>query len=115
MHDGISKFGSELNGTFIRCLNKDNHPVSVPYSLKNVKGGLNAFELSSELINGISEMSNSNPTAFFTVSSKLADLKPNKIWPMPPKYFKLGKLKTLDVENQTIEKENGTLKNNLCR
>ena len=105
MHYRISKFGSELNGTFIRCLNKDNHPVSVPYSLKKVKGGLNAFELSNQLINGISEMSNSNPTAFITVSSKLADLKPDKIWPMPPKYFKLGKLKTLDVENQTIEIE----------
>ena len=51
MHDGISKFGSELNGTFIRCLNKDNHPVPVPYSLKKVKGGLNAFELSNKLIN----------------------------------------------------------------
>ena len=50
-------------------------------------------------------MSNSNPTAFITVSSKLAGLKPDKIWPMPPKYFKLGKLKTLDVENQTIEIE----------
>ena len=105
MHDGISKFGSELNGTFIRFLNKDNHPVSVPYSLKKVKGGLNAFELSNELINGIPEMSNSNPTEFITVSSKLADLKPDKIWPIPSKYFKLGKLKNLDVENQTIEIE----------
>ena len=53
MHDGISKFSSELNGIYIRYLGAENNPCSFPYALTKVREGLNAYKLASHLIDEI--------------------------------------------------------------
>ena len=49
IHDGISKFSSELNGIYVRYLDADNNPYSFPYVLKKVRKGLSAHGLTSHL------------------------------------------------------------------
>ena len=45
MHDGISKFGREYNGSFISGINRNYEPINVPYHLSKMKGGVNGFDL----------------------------------------------------------------------
>ena len=45
MHDGISKFGREYNGSFIRGIDKSYKPINVPYHLSKLKEEVNGFDL----------------------------------------------------------------------
>lgn len=44
MHDGISKFGTEFNGVYLRGIDGNNEPISVPFCLSKMKGGVNAYD-----------------------------------------------------------------------
>ena len=67
MHDGISKFSSELNGIYIRYLDAENNPCSFPYALTKVRGGLNAYGLASHLTDEIGDILEVQGSAFETV------------------------------------------------
>ena len=43
MNDGISKSGREYNGSFICGIDKNYEPISVPYDLSKMKGGVNTL------------------------------------------------------------------------
>ena len=54
MHDGIQKFGMELNGVIIRTLSIDMSVVNVPWMLKDIyRGSMNADKLVFHLISVI--------------------------------------------------------------
>ena len=53
MHDGISKFSSQLNGIYKRYADAENNPCSFPYALTKVGGGLIAYGLTFHLIDEI--------------------------------------------------------------
>ena len=38
MHDGISKFGKEFNGLYIRGIDESYEPINIPYHLSKMKG-----------------------------------------------------------------------------
>ena len=43
MNDGISKSEREYNGSFICGIDKNYEPISVPYDLSKMKGGVNTL------------------------------------------------------------------------
>ena len=45
MHDCISNFGGECNGSFICGIEKNYGPINVPYHLSKMKGGVDGFDL----------------------------------------------------------------------
>ena len=89
MHDGISKFLSELNGIYIRYLTK-------------LRGGLNADELASHLIDEIGDILEVQGLTFETIFSEVSKYVKDKIFPIPPNYFKLGKLKKVDIKKTPL-------------
>ena len=93
MHDGISKFSSELNGIYIRYFGAENNPCSFPYALTKVRGGPNACGLASHLIDEIGDILEVQGSAFETVVSEVSKYVKDNIFPIPPNYFKLGKLR----------------------
>ena len=63
MHDGISKFGREYNGSFICGIDKNYEAINVPYDFSKMKGGVNGFDLG----------------LFFNVLMKLFDTSQTKV------------------------------------
>ena len=100
MNDGISKFSSELNGMYIRYLGAENNPCSFPYALTKVRGGLNSYGLAFHLIDEIGDILEVLGSAFQTVVSKVSKYVKDKIFSIPPNYFKLGKLKKVDIQEK---------------
>ena len=49
MHDGITKFTTEFNGVYLRGINPESEPFSVPYCLTKMNGGVNGFDLGNYL------------------------------------------------------------------
>ena len=45
MHDGISKFGKEFNGLYMRGIDRSYEPINVPYHLSKKKRGEIGFDL----------------------------------------------------------------------
>ena len=50
MHDGISKFGVDYNGDYLRGINSDQEPFFVPYRLSKMKGGVTGLDTAHEII-----------------------------------------------------------------
>ena len=53
MHDQITKFQKELNGIAVRGIHtrKDaNAPITTPISLKQMKGGVNAYDVGKSFL-----------------------------------------------------------------
>ena len=98
MHDGISNFSSELNGIYIRYLDAENNPCSFPYTLTKARGDLNAYGMASHIIGEIENSMEVKGSTFETVVSKVSKYVKGKISPIPPNYFKLRKLKKVDIE-----------------
>ena len=80
----------------------ENNPCSFPYALTKVRGGLNAYGLASHLIDEIGDILEVQGSAFETVVSEVSKYVKDKIFPIPPNYFKLGKLKKVDIQEKTI-------------
>ena len=93
MHVGISKFSSELNGIYLRYLDAENNPYSFPYALKKVRGDHNAYVLALHLTDEIGNILEVEGSAFETVVFKVSKYVKDKIFPILPNYFNLGKLK----------------------
>ena len=102
MHDGISKFSSELSGRYIRYFDAKNGPCSLPYASTKVRGVLSAYGLASCLIVEIGDILEVQGSVFETVVSKVSKYVKDKIFPIPPNYIRLGKLKNVDIEEKTI-------------
>ena len=43
MHDGITKYSTELNGVYLRGIDENFNPFTGPYCLTKVPGGLDGY------------------------------------------------------------------------
>ena len=71
MHDGISKFGVEYNGVYLRGTNSDQETGFVPYCLSKMKGGVTGLDTAHEIISNVAEIMSCNDSAFATVGKSL--------------------------------------------
>ena len=105
MHDGISKFGAEYNGVYLRGITSDHQPFFVPYCLSKMKGGVTGMDTAQEIISNVASFMSISDSAYVKIGQCLLEeaLNPNKfIQPTPPVYFKLGKLSHVDHKNKEI-------------
>ena len=88
MHDGISKFGHELNGVYMRGIDDDCVPFSLPYCLNKMRGGVTGVDTAHEIIANVASMVASDSSAYHMVGRQfiesLAQAEPNYIPPVPP-------------------------------
>ena len=81
-------------------------PVLIPYKLDHLKGGVNAYDLVDSLFNVMTAgYLNIKNSAFQEISKHLTELSEKIITECLPDYFKLGKVKYVDVENKIIHIE----------
>ena len=102
IHDGINKFSSEPNGIYIRYLDAGKIPYSFPYTLTKVRGDLKAYGLACHLIDEIRDILEVQGSTFETAVSKVSKYVEDKIFPVPPNCFNLGRLKKVDIEEKNI-------------
>ena len=70
--------------------------------LTEVRGGSNVYGLASYQSDEIGDILEVQGSAFETIGSKVLNYVKDKISPILPNYFKLGKLKKVDTEEKTI-------------
>ena len=77
MHDGITKFGKEYNGTYLKCVDCEMYkPFNLPYCLTNVPGAINSYLLKDVLIETIATFSNIENSAPSVINSEIQRLVP---------------------------------------
>ena len=86
MYDGISKFSHEFNGVYLRRVDDNFAPFNIPFSLKNLSGGVNAYNIVKALFIEMSEFLNIENSAYENVKKHIDCNEP------PPNFFKLGTL-----------------------
>ena len=88
MHDGISKFGKEFNGYYLRRIHPDKFtPFVVPYCLTQVKVGVTVWDLVNNIFETIARFAKVENSAFTNVKHYFSS---QSTLPTPPPYFKLG-------------------------
>ena len=102
MHDGISKFGTEFNGVCLRGIDDEYDPIAVPFILQQMKGGVNAFDTASAIIENIAQKLSVVNSAASEIETYMAMHFPDQLIPKPPSYFKLGKLGDIEDEGKKI-------------
>ena len=106
LHDGISKFGHELNGVYMRGINDDHKPFSVPFCLNKMKGGVTGMDTAHEILANVATVISSSASAYHTVCKSFLEVyggnDPNYIPPKPPNYFKIGQLREIDHSKKEI-------------
>ena len=86
MHDGIQKFGMELNGVIVRTINNDIDVVNVPWSLKMIEDG--SMKLVVHMLKTIASLENlGNRSADKVISHMLLQKNDALSFPSPPIYF----------------------------
>ena len=99
MHDGISKFGNNLNGFYVRVIDQDYNPVYVPWGLPKVPGSLNTTALGAELVEDIARFTLDGKTNGWTqVSNYFSD-----DLLIPPAYMKMTTLREVDKDSKIIK------------
>ena len=93
MHDGISKFGSNYNGFFIRGVDQQYNPVYVLWGLPKVSGSLDTPELAAEIVEDIARFSRDGKANAWTQAS---DYFPDATTTIPPKYMTMAVLRNVD-------------------
>ena len=105
MHDGISKFGVEYNGVYLRGTDANHAPLNVPYCLSKMKGGVTGVDNANAIISNVAAIIECDNTAKQEVLSSFNDEfsdVPNYIAPTPPEYFKIGNFLDRDQELMSI-------------
>ena len=106
MHDGITKFGKEYNGTYLRGVDCETYKLfNLPYCLTNVPGAMNSYLLRDILIETIAPFSNVENSAHSVINNEIERPVPernNDFQKTLPNYFELGKLERLAIENKEI-------------
>ena len=103
MHDGIQKFGRELNGVFTRTLSLDMEVLNVPWSLSEIEGGsLNSEKLVTHVFEVIKSVKPIINSADKDVSRILLQTIEPTDFPKPPKYFEVCTLLHFSVESKVI-------------
>ena len=93
MHNGISKFGHELNGVYMRGIDDDCVPFSLPYCLNKMRGGATGVDTAHEIIANVASVVASDSSAYHMVGRQFTESfgqeGPRHIPSVPPSYFKL--------------------------
>ena len=99
MHDGIVKFSTEYNGVFLHGVNMETYePIFLPYRLQKMRGGVNAYDLVDAIFDTCAKVMNVKDNAFDCIKSYLSDNTDDELeMEVPPTYFKMGKMKDVDV------------------
>ena len=85
-----------------KILDVENNPCSFPYALAKVRGVLNAHEQAFHLIDEIRDIREVHGYPFETLVSKVPKYLKNRIFTIPPNYFKIGNSEKLDREEKPI-------------
>ena len=97
MHDEISKFGHELNGVYMRGIDDDCAPFSLPYCLNKMRCGVTGVDTVQEII---ADVLASDSSAYHMVGRQFIEsfgqVESNYIPPVPPSYVKIGDLVNMD-------------------
>ena len=97
MHDEISKFGHELNGVYMRGIDDDCAPFSLPYCLNKMRCGVTGVDTVHEII---ADVLASDSSAYHMVGRQFIEsfgqVESNYIPPVPPSYVKIGDLVNMD-------------------
>ena len=97
MHDEISKFGHELNGVYMRGIDDDCAPFSLPYCLNKMRCGVTGVDTVHEII---ADVLASDSSAYHMVGRQFIEsfgqVELNYIPPVPPSYVKIGDLVNMD-------------------
>ena len=103
-HDGIQKFGMELNGVMIRTLDEELTGTNIPWALTKIPGGsMSHQKLCSQILNQIQTVNKVEPSADSEILGKLEKLEPEIIHPHPPPFFKCCKLVSVDFDTKHVE------------
>ena len=106
IHDGISKFGHELNGVYMIATDDCCASFSLPYCLNKRKGGVTGAETAHESIANIVSEVASDSSAYHMVSRQFIESfgqeEPNYVPPVPPSYFKIGELVNVDHNQKVV-------------
>ena len=91
MHDNIAKFGKEFNGVLLCGVSmKSLEPTHAPHALRQMKGGVNAYDVVDEIFDIIAGCIGLENSAFQAINAELGDDNENDFPPVPPSYFKLA-------------------------
>ena len=97
MHDEISKFGHELNGVYMRGIDDDCAPFSLPYCLNKMRCGVTGVDTVHEII---ADVLASDSSAYHMVGRQFIEsfgqVESNYIPPVPPSYVKIGDLVNME-------------------
>ena len=103
MHDEISKFGRELNGVYMREIDDDCAPFSLPYFLNKMRCGVTGIDTVHEII---AHVLASDSSAYYMVGRQFIEsfgqVESNYIPPVPPSYFKIGDLVNMDHNEKVV-------------
>ena len=103
MHDEISKFGHELNGVYMREIDDDCAPFSLPYFLNKMRCGVTGIDTVHEII---AHVLASDSSAYYMVGRQFIEsfgqVESNYIPPVPPSYFKIGDLVNMDHSEKVV-------------
>ena len=107
MHDGIQKFGMELNGVIVRTINNDIDVVNVPWTLKMIPGGsMNADKLVIHLLKTIASLENlGSQSADKVIPHMLLRENDALSFPSPPIYFNACTVLHFDADLKIISLE----------
>ena len=106
MHDGISKFGHELNGVYMRGIDDDCAPFSLPYCLNKMRGCVTGVDSAHEIVANVTSVVASESSAYHMVDRQFIESfgqeEPNYIPPVPPSYFKISELDNVDHSEKVV-------------
>lgn len=107
-HDGIQKFGMELNGVMARALNENLNIVNVPWALTKIPGGsLDSGKLVSQILAVVNRIVTYGVKSFEPASKSILHRYeshfPDAICPTLPPIFSCCTLTDFDIENKAIK------------
>ena len=79
MHHGITKFGREYNGTYLRGVDCEIYkPFNLPYCLTDKPGAINSYLLKDVLLETIATFSNVKNSADSVINSEIQRKVPER-------------------------------------
>ena len=104
MHDDISKFSTEYNRVYLKCIDEDLNPFDMFFCLTKLKGGVTAYDITDAIIQNVIDAVHLEKNVYTKMKQYFDNAamdSANYITPTPPTYLKFGTL--LEVNKQQKE------------